>query len=55
MLINNADTPDMRELYRAAFEERGVLIRLESFETARNINSAPDARGGGRELTLWNY
>jgi DNA adenine methylase len=55
VLINNADTPEVHELYRSAFEERGVLIRLESFETARSINSAPDARGGGRELTLWNY
>jgi len=55
VLINNADTPEVRELYHSAFEERGVLIRMVSFETARNINSAPDARGGGRELTLWNY
>jgi DNA adenine methylase len=55
VLINNADTPEMRELYRSAFEERGVLIRMQSFESARSINSAPDARGGGQELTLWNY
>jgi hypothetical protein len=55
VLINNADTPEVRELYRAAFEERGVPIRMQSFETARNINSAPDARGGGLELTVWNY
>jgi len=55
VLINNADTPEVRELYHSAFEERGVLIRMVSFETARSINSAPDARGGGRELTLWNY
>jgi DNA adenine methylase len=55
VLINNADTPEVRELYRSAFEERGVLIRMEVFETARNINSAPGARGGGLELTVWNY
>jgi DNA adenine methylase len=55
VLINNADTPQVRELYHAAFAERGVLIRMVSFETARNINSAPDARGGGQELTVWNY
>ena len=55
VLINNADTPEVRELYRAAFEERGVLIRMQAFETARNINSASDARGGGQELTVWNY
>jgi DNA adenine methylase len=55
VLINNADTPEVRELYRAAFEERGVPIRMQSFETARSINSAPGARGGGRELTVWNY
>jgi DNA adenine methylase len=55
VLINNADTPEVRELYRSAFEERGLLIRMQSFETARNINSAPDARGGGQELTVWNY
>jgi DNA adenine methylase len=54
VLINNADTPQVRELYRSAFEERGVLIRMQAFETARNINSAPDARGGGQELTVWN-
>jgi hypothetical protein len=30
-----------------------VLIRMQSFETARNINRAPDARGGGLELTVW--
>ncbi len=28
VLINNADTPEVRELYRSAFEERGVLIRV---------------------------
>ena len=55
VLINNADTPEVRELYCSAFEERGVLIRVQAFETARNINSAPDARGGGQELTVWNY
>ncbi len=55
VLINNVDTPQVRELYRSAFGERGVLIRLQAFETARNINSAPDARGGGQELTAWNY
>jgi DNA adenine methylase len=55
VLINNADTSQVRELYRSAFEERGVLIRMQAFETTRNINSAPDARGGGRELTVWNY
>ena len=55
VLINNADTPEVRELYRSAFEERGVLIRMQAFETTRNINSAPDARGGGQELTVWNY
>lgn len=55
VLINNADTPEIRELYRAAFEERDVAINMQSFETARNINSAPGARGGGQELTVWNY
>ncbi len=55
VLINNADTSEVRELYRSTFEERGVLISMESFETARNINSAPDARGGGQELTVRNY
>jgi DNA adenine methylase len=55
VLINNADTPDVRELYQSAFAERGVTIRMQSFETTRNINSAPDARSGGQELTVWNY
>ena len=55
ILINNADTPQMRELYQAAFAQRGMAIKLLSFETARNINSQPDARGGGLELTVWNY
>ena len=55
VLINNADTPEVRELYRSAFAEQGVLIRMQAFETARSINSAPDARGGGQELTVWNY
>ncbi|CAG0927832.1 Modification methylase DpnIIA [Thermoflexales bacterium] len=55
VLINNADTPQVRELYRSAFGEKGVLIRQQVFETTRNINSAPDARSGGRELTVWNY
>ncbi len=55
VLINNADTPQIRELYQSAFEERGIPIRMQAFETTRNINSAPDARGGGQELTVWNY
>ena len=55
VLINNADTPDVRELYRAAFGQRGIKINMQSFETARSINSQPGARGGGKELTVWNY
>ena len=55
ILINNADTPQVRELYQAVFAQRGVAIKMQSFETARNINSQPDARGGGLELTVWNY
>jgi len=55
ILINNADTPEVRELYQAVFAQREVTITMQSFETARNINSQPTARGGGLELTVWNY
>jgi DNA adenine methylase len=55
VLINNTDAPEVRELYQAALTQRGAPLYMESFETARFINSQPDARGGGRELTVWNY
>ena len=55
VLINNADTPEVRELYRSAFEQRGVKFTVTSFDTARSINSKADSRSGGKELTVWNY
>ncbi len=55
VLINNVDTPEVCELYRAVFEQRGQPFQMQSFETMRFINRQPDGRGGGRELTVWNY
>ncbi len=55
VLINNVDAPEVRELYRAVSEQRGLPFHMQAFETARSINRQPDARGGGRELTVWNY
>lgn len=55
VLINNANTPEVRELYQAAFAKRGITINVQAFATARNINSQAAARGGGQELTMWNY
>ena len=55
VLINNADTPEIRQLYRSVFDDRGLPFQMQSFETARFINRQPDARGGGHELTVWNY
>lgn len=55
VLVNNADTPQVRELYQSAFEKRGIKLNLQSFETARAINSKAANRHGGQELTMWNY
>ncbi len=55
VLINNADAPEVCALYQAAFEKRGVQFNMRSFDTARSINSNPDSRSGGKELTMWNY
>lgn len=55
VLINNADTPEVRQLYRSAFQSRRIKIHLQSFATARNINSRADNRSGSLELTVWNY
>lgn len=55
VLINNADTPEVRQLYRSAFKSRRIKIHLQSFTTARNINSRADYRSGSLELTVWNY
>ena len=55
VLINNADTPEVRELYQSAFGRRGLEFNVASFDTARSINSKADSRGGGKELTVWNY
>jgi DNA adenine methylase len=55
VLINNADTPEVRALYEAAFGQCGIPIKMQSFETARSVNRDPGARGGGLELTVWNY
>ncbi len=55
VLINNADTREVRQLYETAFGQHGITIRMESFETARSVNRDPRARGGGLELTVWNY
>ncbi len=55
LLINNADVPEIRELYQAALAQRGAIVHMQSFETARSINRQPEERGGGLELTVWNY
>jgi DNA adenine methylase len=55
VLVNNADTPEVRELYRSAFAKRSIPCTMRSFDTARSINSQPDSRSGGKELTVWNY
>lgn len=55
VLINNADTPQVRELYQAAFEQQGVAIQMQPFDTTRSVNRDPRARSGWQELTVWNY
>ena len=55
ILVNNADTPEIRELYQSVMRARGIKFHLDSFETARSINSKADGRAGSQELTLWNY
>jgi len=55
LLINNADVPEIRELYQAVLAQRQVSVSMRSFETARFINRQAEARGGGLELTVWNY
>ncbi len=55
VLVNNADTPDIVELYRAAFKQNGIPFNCRSFDTTRSINSNPHSRSGGKELTVWNY
>jgi DNA adenine methylase len=55
VLINNADTPDIQELYEDAFWARGIDFKVASFETARSINREGKNRRGAKELTVWNY
>ena len=55
VLINNTDVPEVRELYQTALAHSDTPIYTQSFETARFINRQSDARGGGLELTVWNY
>jgi DNA adenine methylase len=55
VLINNADTPEVRQLYQSAFESRRINLNLQSFTTARNINSRVTQRSGTLELAIWNY
>ena len=55
VLVNNADTPEIRELYRSAGRARGLKFSVQSFDTARSINSQANGRSGGKELTVWNY
>ncbi|MBI5567757.1 MAG: Dam family site-specific DNA-(adenine-N6)-methyltransferase [Chloroflexi bacterium] len=55
VLINNADTPEIRALYEAVFKRREVECKMQSFETARSINREGKNRRGAQELTVWNY
>ncbi|CAG0950815.1 Modification methylase DpnIIA [Anaerolineae bacterium] len=55
VLINNADTLEIRALYEAVFKGRAVDFKLQSFETARSINREGKNRRGAQELTVWNY
>ena len=43
MLINNADTPEVRELYQTVFGQYEIKFTMESFETARSVNRDPRA------------
>ena len=55
VLVNNADTPQIRQLYESVFEKRQLAIHFQSFTTARNINSRVTQRSGSLELAIWNY
>jgi DNA adenine methylase len=55
VLLNNADAPGIRTLYRSAARRRGLRFKFKPFDTARSINSNAGARSGSRELTIWNY
>jgi DNA adenine methylase len=55
VLVNNADTPEIRALYEAAFKARNLDFKVQAFETTRSINSQPQNRRGAKELTVWNY
>ncbi len=54
VLVNNADTPEVRQLYQSAFKSRQIKIQ-QSFTTARNINSHMNSRSGSLELAIWNH
>lgn len=55
VLVNNADTPDIRTLYETTLAAHGLDFKIRSFETTRSINRDAAQRRGAKELTLWNY
>lgn len=55
VLVNNADTVEIRTLYRSLGQMHEISLMIRPHETMRSINSKGDARRGSRELTMWNY
>lgn len=54
VLVNNADTPETRELYRSLGQVHQMSFEIKRHETLRSINSRAHERRGSMELTMWN-